>query len=77
MAMKAPDLEVVFGKGPKRPPDESMGAQDDGADEGEGEDDTESDDAENSAIDEVFSTKDPEARREAFKNAVRLCSRNY
>jgi len=76
MAMKAPDLEVVFGKGPKRPPGESMGAQDDGADMPD-EDEPDSDDAENSAIDEMFTTKDPEARREAFKNAVRLCSQKY
>ena len=67
--MKPPDLEVVFGKGaPGAEMDE--GAEDMGAMEGE---DAEMDEALDSAIDDVFASKDPEARREAFKTAIRLC----
>lgn len=69
--MKPPDLQAVFGtpkSGPapgmdeESPPEE--GTEGDGAD---------MDDALDTAIDEVFASKDPEARREAFKNAIRMC----
>jgi hypothetical protein len=66
--MKKPDLEVVFGKSP--PPDEAEGKGDEAAPEQE---DPEMDDALNSAIDDMFAAKDPEARREAFKTAVNMC----
>ena len=67
--MKPPDLEVVFGKG-EPGMDMEEGAEDMGAMEGE---DAEMDEALDSAIDDVFASKDPEARREAFKTAIRLC----
>jgi hypothetical protein len=60
------DFSDVFGAGAEGAPvdeleDETM------------EDDAESDDALDAAIDEAFSAEDPVVRREAFKNAVRLC----
>lgn len=33
--------------------------------------------AEDDAIDAVFETKDPAARREAFRHAVELCAKGY
>lgn len=33
--------------------------------------------AEDDAIDAVFETKDPAARREAFRRAVSLCAKDY
>lgn len=68
--MKKPDLEVVFGKGP--PPDgEAEGPAEDSAEPHE--EDPEMEDTLNSAIDDMFAAKDPEARREAFKTAVNMC----
>lgn len=55
-------LDEVFGA--------SAGAMPEGDDLAE---DTEADEALDLAIDEVFATEDPIARREAFKNAIRLC----
>ena len=46
----------------------------------EGEDmdeDAESEEALDAAIDEAFSSDDPVTRREAFKNAIRLCKEGY
>ncbi len=69
--MAAPDLEAIFGK-PKGGPAPGMDEESAPEEMDEG-DDAEASEAEDSAIDEVFATKDPVARREAFKNAVRLC----
>lgn len=68
--MAAPDLEAVFGKPKGAAP--SMG-EESAPEEGMEDDDAESAEAEDAAIDEVFASKDPAARREAFKTAVRLC----
>lgn len=49
-------------------------------DSSETSDESSSDDqeqAENDAIDAVFDTKDPDERREAFRTAVKLCSKSY
>ncbi len=70
--MKPPDLEVVFGKPKGGPPTAGMDEESPSEDMDEG-DDAEASEAEDAAIDEIFASKDPEARREAFKNAVRLC----
>lgn len=68
--MKAPDLEMVFGKPKKGAPE--MDAPETGDLEME-EDAEEASSALDSAIDDVFASSDPEARREAFKTAIRLC----
>jgi hypothetical protein len=59
-------LDEVFGK-------------DDGAmgDVATDDEDAETEEALDMAIDEAFSSEDPVARREAFKNAVRLCKEDY
>jgi hypothetical protein len=63
------DLDAVFlvgdgkGKGPP-PPMEEMAAP---------EKDPDAEAALDGAIDEMFATDDPVARREAFKRALRLC----
>lgn len=58
-------LDEVFGAGGgAMPPDPELD---------EAEDMAESEEAVDLAIDEAFDTDDPVARREAFKNAVRLC----
>ena len=64
-AKAAPDdFSDVFGEGA---PVEDMG------EDMEMEEDEASEEAVDAAIDEAFATEDPVARREAFKNAVRLC----
>lgn len=65
MASPAPaDLEAVFGAEEGAPPiDGEMPNPDEMVDE----------EALDMAIDEAFDAEDPVARREAFKNAVRLC----
>ncbi len=67
MATPAPppeDLEAAFGGGDMPPAEGEMPDTDEmGADE----------EALDMAIDEAFEAEDPVARREAFKNAVRLC----
>ncbi len=68
--MAAPDLEGLFGKPKGAAPGMDEESMSEDMDEG---DDAETAEAEDAAIDEVFATKDPVARREAFKNAVRLC----
>lgn len=55
------DFSEVFGAAGPAPVEEDM------------EEDEESEEAVDAAIDEAFATEDPVARREAFKNAVRLC----
>lgn len=58
------DLEAVFGGAEGAPVDsEEMPNPDEMVDE----------EALDMAIDEAFTAEDPVARREAFKNAVRLC----
>lgn len=67
MATPAPppeDLEAAFGGGETMPLDTEMAPE---ADEMVDEE------ALDMAIDEMFDAEDPAARREAFKNAVRLC----
>lgn len=70
MAAPAPapeDLEAVFGPEEGAPPtDEEMPGDDMGNEE-----------ALDMAIDEAFDAEDPVVRREAFKNAVRLCGGHY
>jgi len=58
-----PDLEAVFGAEEGAPVEGDMPDTDEMVDE----------EALDMAIDEAFSAEDPVARREAFKNAVRLC----
>lgn len=67
--MPKEDLDQVFGSG--APPPDDMAPPDDGAPP----DDMNNGDEEalDMAIDEAFSATDPDVRREAFKNAVRLC----
>jgi hypothetical protein len=68
--MKKPDLAIVFGKGGDHPADDNVEEPTEGKDD---DNDPEMDDALNSAIDDLFAAKDPEARREAFKTAVNMC----
>ncbi len=66
--MTKPDLDAVFLGGEAAPPpmdDATAPPVDDGA---------EVEEALDAAIDEAFDSTDPEARREAFKRAMRLCS---
>jgi hypothetical protein len=65
--MAKADLDQVFAPG-------GAGAEETEPALGGEDDDAEMDDAVNTAIDEVFATEDPDARREAFKRAVGLCS---
>lgn len=66
--MEEEDFSDVFGEG--APVEEGM--------EGEMEaDDPEGDAALDAAIDEALTAEDPVIRREAFKNAVRLCKEGY
>jgi hypothetical protein len=59
------DLDAVFGAEEGAEPDTMLDpAVDDGAGDEEALD---------MAIDEAFDATDPDVRREAFKNAVRLC----
>lgn len=72
MATPAPtpeELDAVFGaeEGAAPPVDDAMPPEDDMADE----------EALDMAIDEMFDAEDPAVRREAFKNAVRLCGGHY
>lgn len=62
--MPKEDLDAVFGA-EEPPPTDDMGPPEDdmGGD----------DEALDMAIDEAFDATDPAVRREAFKNAVRLC----
>lgn len=58
------ELDQVFGGDAGAPPtDDMVPPEDEAADE----------EALDMAIDEAFDSEDPVARREAFKNAVRLC----
>lgn len=67
--MKAPDLSKLFG--PKKgSPDMDEPDMDEDMPM---EDTEETSSALDSAIDEVFDSSDPVARREAFKSAIRLC----
>lgn len=63
--MPKEDLDAVFGAEPP--------AGDDAAPSDDMSEDGGDDEALDMAIDEAFDAKDPEVRREAFKNAVRLC----
>jgi len=71
--MKPEDMEAVFaapaGKGGAEdaPPDDMS----------EPDDDSESEAALDSTIDEIFDSEDPVARREAFKRAIHLCKEEY
>lgn len=65
-----PDLADVFGPEEGAPPvegDEMPDTDEMGVDE----------EALDMAIDEAFDATDPAVRREAFKNAVRLCGHGY
>ena len=62
------DLDSVFGKGA---PAEGAPIEPDADDPMA--DDAGNEEALNMAIDEAFETDDPDLRREAFKNAMRLC----
>jgi hypothetical protein len=62
-----PDLDAVF----MAPPGDAPPALPE--DVAPGEEDTESDDTLNLAIDDIFASEDPVARREAFKRACSLC----
>ena len=63
----------------KKPADEELdavflgAAPAEDAEMSEDDEDPEAEEALDAAIDEAFTTEDPEARREAFKNAMRLC----
>lgn len=65
---KPEDFSEVFGEG-AAPVEEDEAMLE--------EEDAESEEAVDAAIDEAFATEDPVARREAFKNAVRLCKPGY
>lgn len=65
--MPKEDLDDVFGA------EEAMPAEDMPLDDEMAGDE----EALNMAIDEAFEATDPEVRREAFKNAVRLCGGHY
>lgn len=72
MAAPTPaDLEQAFAGGPDLTPTE--GAPSERMHTGEVLDDEGNEEALDAAIDEAFSTDDPDVRREAFKNAMRLC----
>jgi hypothetical protein len=61
------DLDSLFGPEEGAPLDDEMAPEDAEGDEA----------ALDMAIDEAFESDDPVARREAFKNAVRLCGHGY
>jgi hypothetical protein len=67
-AMPPEELESVFGGKGAEDADAALDPELD--EEGDGAEASEALDA---AIDEAFDSEDPIARREAFKNAVRLC----
>jgi hypothetical protein len=66
--MKSEDMHIALGLPP--PTD---GSADPSADADGGDDEQ----AENDAIDALFDATDPDARREAFKRAVDLCTKDY
>lgn len=63
-----PDLDAVFAPGEGAPVEDMPPAEDEAM-----ASDIGNEEALNAAIDEAFSTDDPDLRREAFKNAMRLC----
>lgn len=66
--MPKEDLDAVFGPEEGAPVEDEMMSDEDAA----------ADDAAlDMAIDEAFEATDPVTRREAFKNAVRLCGHSY
>ena len=73
--MDKPDLDIVFaakpGDAPAGPLDEMPPM--DGEETAEGE----SEAALDLAIDDIFATEDPTARREAFKRAIELCKESH
>lgn len=62
-----PDLDALFGPEEGAPVEGDMPPPEDPAD------DVGNEEALNAAIDEAFETDDPELRREALKNAIRMC----
>lgn len=63
--MKTEDMHIALGLPPPPPGDGDTDTDTDSGDSEKAEDD---------AIDALFDATDPAARREAFKNAVRLCT---
>jgi hypothetical protein len=78
--MDKPSLDAVFlagpGKGPPPPGDMGAPPPPDEAEPNPADDQhsEETEQALDDSIDEIFSTEDPTARREAFKRAMQLCN---
>jgi hypothetical protein len=74
--MDKPALDAVFLGAPDGAPPESEGAPTDGAPSDPDQTQEETEQALDDSIDEIFSTEDPTARREAFKRAMLLCNQS-
>lgn len=69
--MKKEEMHIALGLPPPPPGEGDSGDDPRDADGGSDEQ------AENDAIDALFDATDPAARREAFKRAVELCTKDY